>query len=766
MIPCGMVTRVDFGHRLHQVESVPAVSHRLRWLWQHRLALTATVGLAAVFAYRLVVLQSHVALGIDAGNYLATMQQLFGTDVSGHGLSRPPLVGVVLWPLTQVFGPLEATKLLAVAASVLIGVPFYLICSRFTGKAVALCVSLPFIFSLKYMDAVSWGCMTLVSVGLLTLCFYLIREILAASSFDRKKVLALGVASAALMGTGQMYGFIYAATTLAFGGVVLAVGGELRKGVPRLIPAAFLAVFLCLPYVPVYLHHSDAVGSGSYVTSAGFLEGLRGGWDFVTSFYLAGPPLLWEALGLFALAGAVILMRRNPVQSVLPLTLLLVPLVLNLLLAGSVGRRSVYLIYVPVWLGFAVCAEALLQVARGRHRLAAASSVFTLALLASLAALAVWRGHVWMQEAADWYGYLQAEHVEAIEVVDRNAPSGAGIAYPWGLGYWTEGLAGRPVYDVNERERGAFTAAGQRTETLTGNVLLAGDRVTTNGWVFVADAYVVGDVPMDPVLGIDNAYLEHLLYLDDSLIQIEYGAGSAARRVTLAQALLQESTSDVTGGFYVDRRTYDLDGARVIKEVALPEHGDSATVTLTVQSDSGTVNRVTVPVQPALPSKLVLLGPQEALFGFKGLTHFGGGWWAGAYLDVTSTGSDVASLDVHSGDSTAVVEVKPGSSQAEVTLTFTFKGEPFGDSNGLRSYSAEEVIRKRGITFAVLDRNPAKPWFGDPLDVTTLAWLERAPYFRAVWEGSSVAAYIVAPSTREDEGAEKARAGVIDTAFR
>jgi hypothetical protein len=766
MIPCRMVTRVDFGYRLHEVEGVLAVSHRLRWLWQHRLALTATLGLAVVFAYRLVILQPHVALGIDAGNYLATMQQLFGTDVSGDGLGRPPLVGVALWPLAHVFGPLEATKLLAVAASVLIGVPFYLICSRFTGKAVALFVSLPFIFSLKYMDAVSWGCMTLVSVGLLTLCFYLIHEILTASSFDRKRALALGVASAALMGTGQMYGFIYAVTTLAFGGVVLAVGGQFRKGMPRLIPAALLAVLLCLPYILVYLHHSDAVGSGSYVTSAGSLQGLKGGWDFVANFYFASPPLVWEAVGLFALAGAVILIRRNPVQSVLLLTLLLVPLALNMLLAGSVGRRSVYLLYVPVWLGFAVCAEALLRVARGRHRLAAASSVFTLALLASLAALAVWRGHFWLQEAADWYGYLQAEHVKAIEVVDRDAPSGAGIAYPWGLGYWTEGLAGRPVYDVNERERGAFTAAGQRTETLTGNVLLAGDRVTTNGWVFVADAYVVGDVPMDPVLGIDNAYLEHLLYLDDSLIQIEYGAGSAAGRVTLAQALLQESTSGVTGGFYVDRRTYELDGARVVKEVALPEHGNSATVTLTVQSDRGTVNRVAIPVQAALPSTLVLLDPQEALFGFRGLTHFGNGWWAGAYVDVTSTDSEVASLEVGPGDSAVVAEVKPESSQAEVKLTFTFNGEPFGDANGLRSYSAEEVIRERGITFAVLDRNPAKPWFGDPLDVTTVAWLEKAPYLRAVWEGASVAAYVVTPAARDDQGAEKARAGVSYTTFR
>jgi hypothetical protein len=154
-----------------------------------------------------------------------------------------------------------------------------------------------------------------------------------------------------------------------------------------------------------------------------------------------------------------------------------------------------------------------------------------------------------------------------------------------------------------------------------------------------------------------------------------------------------------------------------------------------------------------LPSTLVPLGPKDALFGFRGSTQFGSGWWAGAYVGVTGSDTDAPALDIRS-DGSVAAELTPGASQAEVTLSFTFKGAPFGDSNGLRSYSAEEVARERGITFAVVDRSPAKPWFGDPLDVTTLAWLEKAPYFRPIWEGTSVAAYVVAPS-RDDERAQQ-----------
>lgn len=719
-----------------RVTRLPDLSRMaLRWLEHHRFAVAVAAALAAVFVYRMVVLQSQLALGIDAGSYLGTMHQLLGTDVTGAGLARPPLVGVALWPLVQLFGPLEATKILAVAASVLIGVPFYLLCSRFTGKAVALAVSLPFVFSLRYMDALNWGFLTLVGVGLFTLCFYLIHEVLTAPSFDKGRVLALGLATWALVATNRNSAFIYVATVLAFGVVLFVAGGRLRKGMPRLLPAALLAVFLSLPIVPIYLRTWFAVGDEGFLAIAQSSHGLSGGWDKLRYFF--DPPLFWIVVALVGLAGAVVLSRRTPVGGMLLLTVFFAPFALCMLVVGEVGTRSAYFLYLPVWLGFGVSADALLHAARGRHAAVAANPVYGLAVLAPLAVLTIWNGHSKLPDAAEWYAYLEAEHVGAIEAVQRSAPAGAGVVYPGGLGRWVQGLAARRAYAAERRN--------------VGSALLAGDRVTTNGSAFIADAYAFGDLPMDPALGIDNGQLRHLLYLDDRLIEIEYGAGPALRRVTLADAELQESVTTTESGVLVDRRTYELDGLRVVKEVTLPAHDERVTVALSVESGSGPVNSIVVPIKAALESMARSDGSQGARIGFWGSTHFGGDWWAAVFVDLVSDEGEAATLAVLPGEAIAVAEVKPESPRAEVTLAFTFQGKPSGTAAGLRSFAAEDVIRERGITFTLVDRYPAKPWFGDPLDATTLAWLEGAPYFRPLWERGTVAAYLVAPAAPDGE---------------
>jgi hypothetical protein len=503
----GAASRLDLGRTA------------VRWLSRHRIAVTIVVALTAVSVYRIVALQPHLAVGLDAGNYLATMQQLFGTDVSGDGLQRPPLIGVVLWPLVQIFGPLEATKLLAVAASTLIGVPFYLLCSRFTGKAVALTISLPFIFSLRYMNAVSWGYLTLFGVGLFTLCFYLIHEILTAPSFHAGKMLALGLASWALMATNQISAVVYVVTTLTFGALVLIAGGSLRRRVLRLLPAALLAMILSLPLVPIYFHQSSAVGSGLYLSTVDSLDSLGKTWDGLYWFYFSNNPLLWTVIALVALAGAAVLIHRRPAETTLPVTLFLAPFALSMLVVGAVADRAAHFLYVPVWLGFAVSADAVVRAAPGRRVATASGRILAMAALALLAALAILRGHSMLLESADWYGYLREEHVTAIKIADADAPPGAGVAYPRGLGRWAEGIAGRRVYEADQR--GLYTQTTRQDETLIADAFLAGDRVATNGTAFISDAYVAGDVPMDPAVGIDNGELKHLLYLDDRLVEIE-----------------------------------------------------------------------------------------------------------------------------------------------------------------------------------------------------------------------------------------------------
>jgi len=698
----------------------------LGWLEQHRIAVALAAAFGLVFVHRLVVLQPQLALGTDAGDYLATMQQLFGTDVTGKGLTRPPLVGLALWPLVQIFGPLEATKLLAVAASVLIGVPFYMLCSRFTGRAVALAASLAFIFSLRYMDALNWGFLTLVSVGLVTLCFYLIHEILAAPSLEKGKVLALALATWALVSANRSSTVVYVVAVLAFAAAALVVGGRFRGGLPRLLPAALLAMLLSLPIMPIYFHSSFAIGDERFLVAGDPSPGSGGGWDKLRYFF--DPTHLWAAVALIGLLGGLILFRRTRLGGMLVFTLTLASLLLCMLVAGEVGTRSVYFLYLPLWLGFAVFADAVVRAARDGHLALAVGPVCVLGLLA-LATMS--KGYSKLPEAAEWYGYLEATHVAAIEAVDQAAPAGAGAAYPKGMITWTAGLAGRRVYGKSP--------------------LLAGDHVTTNGWAFVADAYVAKDLPMDPAIGINMGTLKHLLYLDDRQIAVEFGAGATSRRVTLADAESQESAAAIENGTFVDRRAYILDGLRVVKEVALPEGGNRVTVRLSLESASGPVTRVVVPVQPAMQTVIATGGEQQAHVAFRGVTAFGGDWWGSVLIDATSDGGKAATLAVSPSDGITVAEVRPESPLAELRLTFTLRGRPSGTGGDLQSFTADDVIRQDRITFAVVDKQPARPWFGDPLSTTSLAWLEGSPYFRPLWEAGNVAAYLVAPATPDEQ---------------
>jgi hypothetical protein len=46
----------------------------------------------------------------------------------------------------------------------------------------------------------------------------------------------------------------------------------------------------------------------------------------------------------------------------------------------------------------------------------------------------------------------------------------------------------------------------------------------------------------------------------------------------------------------------------------------------------------------------------------------------------------------------------------------------------------------------VVDREPSKPWFGDPLAVPVVAWLDQGPYFQRLVDDGRMAAYRVLPA--------------------
>jgi hypothetical protein len=78
-----------------------------------------------------------------------------------------------------------------------------------------------------------------------------------------------------------------------------------------------------------------------------------------------------------------------------------------------------------------------------------------------------------------------------------------------------------------------------------------------------------------------------------------------------------------------------------------------------------------------------------------------------------------------------------------MSLVFTAKGWPSGTGAGLRTFTAQGAIEDHDVTFAVVDRQPSQPWFGDPLAVPVAAWLDGGSYFQRLSDDGRVAAYRV-----------------------
>jgi hypothetical protein len=284
--------------------------------------------------------------------------------------------------------------------------------------------------------------------------------------------------------------------------------------------------------------------------------------------------------------------------------------------------------------------------------------------------------------------------------------------------------------------------------------------VTTNGSFFVADAYPYGDVPMHPSLGVDNGALVRLLLFDDRLTTIDYVDASATQRFNLTEASVLESQRDVVDGTFIDRRTYQFGGVTVTKTVTLPERGSRISFVLEAASEAGPLEAISVPIRSARDAILLEAGPLESLFLFQGGAPFGARWRVFAPVRLRSDAAE-ASLDVAEDRGLATAKVVPRSMHATVRLEFAlrltdgegrleslesaFQSDGVGAGGRLESFAGSDIVRERRVSFVLLDTQPGKPWFGDPLDTATLEWLERAPFFKRVGERRGVVSYLVCP---------------------
>lgn len=150
------------------------------------------LGIIATLWLRQIVTAPNLWLGDDTGTYLTTMNFVLGSDNTGVGGARPPLIGYLLIPFVTTFGTLTGAKVLALLVSVAGTVPFFLLTRRIVRPYVACIGSLIYTWWV-FADPLAFGFLTLLVLAVVLLgCWAFLR-------FSDKPTLDRAVTASAIM---------------------------------------------------------------------------------------------------------------------------------------------------------------------------------------------------------------------------------------------------------------------------------------------------------------------------------------------------------------------------------------------------------------------------------------------------------------------------------------------------------------------------------------------------------------------------------------
>ncbi len=444
------------GHR------PPPEPPRRRWtayLSPSRYGLLAV--LVGVAAYRFIVLADEAAPpGADPGNWLAFTHELFGSPVKAAASVYFPVVPVLLKALLTFLPALVATKVLGVAVSVIMGIPFYLILRRGCSPLFSAALTLAFLLT-GYQEEVFifGGYPQLLATTFLLLTVYWLMDGLISGG---RRPLLLAAASTALVAGTHHFTLVVMAPTLLVLGVALFI--QERPGIRPLLRNAGVwalgAAVFTLPFLPWYVDFL-ALMEGNPTNPGNFSVLDMGS---VTSYVFLENRPLW--LALLVIAGALTLMpffgekagRIRPAA----LAILAGPF-LGFVLTSEV--RTFQLIEAGVVLSLALPVAAVEQHLSGTRVRVTVQQVERLSLglaVAALLTVIASSGHDRLTNQRAVYQIVDGPALEALDWLRERTPPGARVVANESIGrvsyaWWVEGYAERPTYSLIEPDYLSFT---------------------------------------------------------------------------------------------------------------------------------------------------------------------------------------------------------------------------------------------------------------------------------------------------------------------
>lgn len=738
----------------------------------------------AIVVLRLNFLSANNFISADTKNYLVSMHQVFGNDITGRGLQRPPLVMFPLRALVIPLGPIRGSRVLSVLISVGIGFPMFRLCRRFASPWPACLTAILYVLLPMYSDMLAWGYITFFGIFFALLAFHFMLEALETDGWQ--PILAGGLMSSLIMGCHQTSLIIFALITVAFAVLLMLLDGRHRRGdFINLGLVAVAGVVLALPYVPSYLSQASNVSTG-YLGSLWELRAWEQVYQTLWDFYLR-QGTLWRLIVPLGFLGAIYLARQDVRAFCLCMAALFVPLILNLFDAADIATRAAYFSYFPVLILFCAGVHALAEFIGGFSELRLTLYVDRIAqqeveskpgsedlcqrvkrvrlrgrdlsmlgqagltLLAAIFLVWAWglsQGS--LERASHYYHTYSEEQVAATAWIEEHTPVGATFAaHPITFADWIRGLAQRNTYGTMVPARGAWEEQAIRARAAMD--IFAGSEQIKNGNIRVATAHRDEGEPWLAV----GAYLryeaQHSGYRDLILMSeenISLGWGAA----TESTSLPSESFDPVVTGEEEDpsviKTRLATSAGTVLRTVRLDTDQPIVALRYELESPPDTPYVLRIPIRSLIADTTIQSDDlssakltQKADFGkVKLRINLEEGddsrarIWETGYLDDDL----VCRIQIDPEDSAPWIYIEPILEDPEPTESITYT-------------SAEQLLREYGIDYlAFAQKSPSR--LGFPLSPHNENRLRRGSDFYLIYSKGDIKIYqYAAPSSQKIE---------------
>lgn len=401
--------------------NLPSLITRLTTPWGFLI-----LGMLGIAWIRWELTAPNLWIGDDTGTYLTTMHFALGTDFTGVGGDRPPLIGFLMVPFVYGFGLTTGVKLLAVIASVIGALPFFLVARRVISPDISAVGALIFISLSVYADTLAFGFLTLLVLALVLLGSWAFLRFSDKPSFDRAVTASAIIALIPNLNQTAIIPYLG-----LLGLFTLFLGTKnIRKYWSGLLVLGVTAVLLSLGSLPYSQKTADVFLKDSAVEVI-----FRDPVSLVMAV-LAIPLFVWTGKRIGGTTGAFIACGG---ASAMFLQALVAPSSMGL---STVFGRSINwlwmwgLMSVLWWVSLVPLSSWV-----GKHKEYAHCGIAVLVLV-FLTVNWVWRFDASMEQ----YSTLTPQQVEAIEWLEANTGVDEIVAvHPYWHGYKVGGLANRRV---------------------------------------------------------------------------------------------------------------------------------------------------------------------------------------------------------------------------------------------------------------------------------------------------------------------------------